>query len=54
MSGWEWALHERSIPAVRTLNGRKPTVHHLVLDGIFWIARADSPWHDLPEELGKW
>lgn len=31
-------------------NGRKPTNHRLVRDGIFWIA----PWRDLSEEFGKW
>ena len=35
-------------------NGRKPTNHRLVLDGIFWIARTGSPWRDLPEEFCKW
>ena len=35
-------------------NGRKPTNHRLVLDGIFWIARTGSAWRDLPEEFGKW
>ncbi|WP_420006562.1 IS5 family transposase [Arenibacterium sp. LLYu02] len=39
---------------VRAPNGRKPSNHRLVLDGIFWIARTGSPWRDLPEEFGKW
>ena len=54
MSDEEWAFHERFILAVRAPNGRKPTNHRLVLDGIFWIARTGSPWRDLPEEFGKW
>ena len=54
MSDEEWAFHERFILAVRASNGRKPTNHRLVLDGIFWIARTGSPWRDLPEEFGKW
>ena len=54
MSDEEWAFHERFICAVRAPNGRKPTNHRLVLDGIFWIARTGSPWRDLPEEFGKW
>jgi transposase len=54
MSDEEWAFHERYILAVRAPNGRKPTNHRLVLDGIFWIARTGSPWRDLPEEFGKW
>ena len=54
MSDDEWAFFERFILAVRAPNGRKPTNHRLVLDGIFWIARTGSPWRDLPEEFGKW
>ena len=50
----EWAFFERFIRTVRAPNGRKPTNHRLVLDGIFWIARTGSPWRDLPEEFGKW
>ncbi len=54
MSDEEWAFHERFILAIRAPNGRKPTNHRLVLDGIFWVARTGSPWRDLPEEFGKW
>ena len=54
MSDEEWAFFERPIPAVRALNGRKPTNHRLVLDGVFWIARTGAPWRDLPAEFGKW
>ena len=54
MSDEEWAFFERFILAVRAPNGRKPTNHRLVLDGVFWIARTGSPWRDLPEEFGKW
>ncbi|HRO16154.1 MAG TPA: IS5 family transposase, partial [Paracoccus sp. (in: a-proteobacteria)] len=35
-------------------NGRKPTNHRPVLDGIFWIARPGPPRRGLPEESGKW
>ena len=54
MSDDEWSLFEHFIQAIRAANGRKPTNHRLVLDGIFWIARTGSPWRDLPEEFGKW
>ncbi|MAU47423.1 MAG: IS5/IS1182 family transposase, partial [Yangia sp.] len=54
MSNEECAFFERFILTVRAPNGRKPTNHRLVLDGIFWIARTGSPWRDLPEEFGKW
>ena len=54
MSDEEWTFHERFIQAIRAPNGRKPTNHRLVLDGIFWVARTGSPWRDLPEDFGKW
>ena len=54
MSDEEWAFFEHFILANRAPNGRKPTNHRLVLDGVFWIARTGSPWRDLPEEFGKW
>ena len=54
ISDEEWAFFERFILAVRAPNGRKPTNHRLVLDGIFWIARTGAPWRDLPGEFGKW
>lgn len=50
----EWALFERFVLAARAPNGRKPSDHRLVLDGIFWIARSGAPWRELPEEFGKW
>ena len=50
----EWAFFERFILTVRAPNGRNPTNHRLVLDGVFWIARTGAPWRDLPEEFGKW
>lgn len=54
MSDEEWALFERFTLTVRAPNGRKPTNHRLVLDGIFWIARTGAPRRDLPAEFGKW
>ena len=54
MSDDEWVFFERFLLAIRAPNGRKPTHHRLVLDGVFWIARTGAPWRDLPEEFGKW
>ena len=54
MTDDEWAFFEHFILAARAPNGRKPTNHRIVLDGIFWIARTGSPWRNLPEEFGKW
>ncbi len=45
----EWAFFERFILVTPAPNGRKPTNHRLVLDGIFWIARTCAPWMYLPD-----
>ena len=54
MSDGDWAFQERFNLAVRAPNGRKPTNHRLVLDGVFWIARTGLLWRDLPDGFGKW
>ena len=53
ISDAEWTFFEGFIRPVRHPNGRKPSDHRLVLDGIFWMARTGAPWRDLPEEFGK-
>ena len=60
---------ERFILAARARNGRNPTIHCIVLDWFFWIARAGALWRGplpgrrsgkaksaerRPEEFGKW
>lgn len=54
MSDEECAFFERFILADWVPNGREPTNHRLVPEGIFWISRTGAPWQDLPEEFGKW
>ena len=54
MTDEEWAVFEHFNFSNRALNGRKPTNHRLVLEGIFGITRTGLPWRDLPEEFGKW
>lgn len=53
MSGEEWSFFEGFLRAVRAPNGRKPTNHRLVLDGICWIARTGAPWRDRPGEFSE-
>jgi transposase len=54
MTDEEWAFFEHFNFSNRALNGRKPTNHRLVTEGVFWITRTGLPWRDLPEEFGKW
>lgn len=34
--------------------GRPPVDRRIVVNGIFWLMRAGSPWRDLPDEFGAW
>lgn len=43
MSDQEWMFFEHFILTARAPNGRKPTNHRVVLNGIFWIARTGTP-----------
>ena len=39
-----------------TLGGavRRLADYRLFVEGVLWVARAGSPWHDLPPEFGAW
>jgi transposase len=54
MSDEEWAFFEPFLLGTGPRQGRPPTNHRLVIDGIFWIARTGAPWRDLPDYFGKW
>ncbi len=34
--------------------GRPPKDRRQVFDGILWLARAGSPWWEVPERYGPW
>jgi transposase len=50
----EWDFFEPFVKCTGARPGRPPSNHRLVLDGIFWIARTDAQWRDLPDYFGKW
>jgi transposase len=54
MENAEWAFFEPFIIGIRGRGGRPAGNHRQVLDGVFWIARTDVQWRDLPMEVGKW
>ncbi len=54
MGDAEWAFFGLFIVAIRGSGGRPASNHRLVQDGIFWTARTDAQWCDLPEAFGKW
>lgn len=50
----EWAAVATLVIETGPKRGRPPRDHRLVLDGIFWVARTEAPWRELPEEFGNW
>ncbi|MDR3159232.1 MAG: transposase [Zoogloeaceae bacterium] len=34
--------------------GRTAADNRPFLEAVLWIARTGSPWHDLPEQSGRW
>lgn len=54
MTDAEWKFFEPFVVVTCGKSGRRPKDHRLVLDGIFWIARAGAQWRDLHEYFGKW
>jgi transposase len=49
----EWGRLRVFLPADPPRGGRWPD-HRMVINGIFFRARAGCPWRDLPEGFGNW
>ena len=47
----QWDLISDLFPKPKR-TGRPPRDHREVMDGIFWILRAGTPWRDLPKAFG--
>src|SRR5882724_6824205 len=50
----QWALIERLVPQSRARTGRPARDRRVLLNAIFWILYAGTPWRDLPAEFGPW
>jgi transposase len=50
----QWELVEPLIPRSTAKTGRPANDRRLMLNGIFWILTAGTPWRDLPERFGPW
>ena len=53
LSDERWDLIKDIFPERKHM-GRPPRDHREIVDAIFWIVRAGTPWRDLPEEFGPW
>ncbi|GHE12916.1 transposase [Streptomyces alanosinicus] len=49
----QWVCLEVVLPGLPVM-GRKPRDRRQVFDGIWWRARTDSPWRDVPARYGSW
>ncbi len=54
MSDAEWGLVRHLLPPRRPVVGMPRHDHRVVLNGMLWVARTDSSWREMPEEVGNW
>jgi transposase len=53
ISDEQWERIEHLLPGKR--GDRGPTAdNRLFVDGVLWVLRSGSHWHDLPPRYGKW
>lgn len=50
----QWALIADLFPASGAKGGRPFRDHRLMVNAMFWVLHAGSPWRDLPERYGPW
>ena len=50
----QWAKIEPHCLGKKSDPGRSGDDNRLFLEAVLWKARTNSPWRDLPEELGNW
>jgi len=53
LEDWEWEAIQPCLPKRKRM-GRPPRDPRQVLNGVFWILRAGTPWRDLPDRYGPW
>ena len=50
----QWDRIKDLVPGKETDRGSTGRDNRLFVDGVLWIARAGSPWRDLPDAFGNW
>jgi putative transposase len=50
----QWERMERHLPGKRSDPGRTGKDNRLFIEAVLWMARAGTPWRDLPEFFGEW
>lgn len=54
ISDQNWDLIKGLLPAENSGEGRPSKPNRHMLNGVLWIAKAGSPWRDMPERFGPW
>ena len=52
LTDFEWSVIEPLLPMDR--RGPKPKNNRQIINGMFYVLRAGSPWRDLPERYGPY
>ena len=52
LTDFEWSVIEPLLPMDR--HGPKPKNNRQIINGMFYVLRAGSPWRDLPERYGPY
>jgi transposase len=52
LTDFEWSVIEPLLPMDR--RGPKPKNNRRIINGMFYVLRAGSPWRDLPERYGPY
>ena len=50
LTDFEWSVIEPLLPMDR--RGPKPKNNRQIINGMFYVLRAGSPWRDLPDATG--
>jgi transposase len=50
----QWEQLQPLLPPQKPQTGRPAVDHRRILNGMLWILRTGTPWHDVPERYGPW
>jgi transposase len=54
LSDAQWERVAPLLPGKVGDPGRSGDNNRMFVEGVLWLARAGSPWRDLPEDFGNW
>jgi transposase len=54
LTNTQWERLQPLLPPQRPKTGRPAVDHRRILNGMMWVLRTGTPWHDLPERYGPW